>query len=109
MGTAWTIVEIDGTPVDPANKDARQIVLAFDANRRTFSATSGCTDSAGRFVKNGAAFGPSSDKSSAVCHADEQTERAMRVVIKEMRGYRALNTTLELLDARGVLLAKLQR
>jgi heat shock protein HslJ len=109
LGTAWTIVEINGKPVDPVDKDRQKIVLAFDANRRTFSSTSGCNDLAGRFAKNGAPLAPASDKSSPTCHVDEQTDRAMRSVIQVMRGYRIQNTTLELLDEKGVCLAKLER
>jgi len=107
LGTAWTIVEIDGKPVGQMDTDHRRIVLAFDANRRRFSGVSGCNDSAGRFAKNGAPLTRTSDKSSPVCHVDEQTDRAMRSVIQEMRGYRVSNATLELLDEKGGCLAKL--
>jgi heat shock protein HslJ len=109
MGTAWTIVEIAGKPVGQADTDHPRIVLAFDAIRRTFSGTSGCNDPAGRFVKNGSPLTRSSDTSAHICHVDEGTERAMRSVIQEMRGYRASSTTLELLDEKGECLAKLER
>ncbi len=111
MGTAWTIVEIDGKAAGPEDKDLRRIVLQFDANRQKFSGTTGCNDGAGRFARNGARLSAASDPSAQVCRVDEQTERAMRLVLQEMRGYRMsnTNTTLELLDAKGDLLAKLVR
>jgi len=108
-GTAWTVVEINGKPVGPADKDHRQIVLAFDDIRQTYSGTSGCTDLAGRFAKNGAPLTPSSDQASQICRVDEATQRAMRAVMQDTRGYRVSGTTLELLDAKGGSLARLER
>jgi heat shock protein HslJ len=102
-------MEIHGKPVGPADEDHRKMVLEFDANRATFYGTSGCSDAAGRFAKNGARLAVTSDKSSPVCRVDEQTDRAMQSVIQEMRGYRIKNSTLELLDAKGGSLAKLER
>jgi heat shock protein HslJ len=108
-GAAWTIVEINGKPMDAADKDHRKIVLAFDATRGTFSGTSGCNDLAGRFAKNGAPLTPASDQPPQLCRVDEQTERGMRSAIQNARGYRVSSTTLELLDAKGECLAKLER
>jgi hypothetical protein len=70
---------------------------------------SGCSDPAGRFAKNGAPLATTADQSSQICHVDEQTDRAMRSVIQNMRGYRVSSTTLELLDEKGGCLAKLER
>jgi hypothetical protein len=107
---AWTIVEINGKPADPADRDQRQIMLDFDASRRKFSGTSGCTDALGRFARNGAPLAPAAGKAAPICHVDDATERAMRSVIQDMRGYRVVSgTTLELLDDKGACLAKLAR
>jgi hypothetical protein len=84
-------------------------VLAFDDSRRTYSGKSGCTDPAGRFAKNGTPLTPTSDKSAQLCQVDEQIDRAMRSALQGTRGHRVTSTTLELLDAKGVLLAKLER
>ena len=75
----------------------------------TYSGTSGCADVAGRFAKNGAPLTPTSDKSSPTCRVDEQTVRAMRDALQDTRGYRITSTTLELLNAKGQCVAKLER
>ena len=100
------MTEIGGKPVAAGDSDQRKIVLAFDAPRGTYSGTSGCTDPAGRFAKNGAS--PASDKSHT-CRVDEQTVRAMRSALQDTRGYRITSTTLELLNAKGEIVAKLER
>jgi hypothetical protein len=91
------------------DKDHRAVVLAFDDIRQTYSGVSGCSDLAGRFVKNGAKLTPTSDTSSQICRVDEGTQRAMRSVMQDTRGYRVSGTTLELLDAKGRCLARLER
>jgi len=105
-GTVWTMVEIGGQPVSQLESDRRKVVLDFDAPRGTYKGTSGCTDPAGRFFKNGAS--PTSDKSQT-CRVDEQTARAMRNALQDARGYRVTPTTLELLNAKGEVVAKLER
>jgi hypothetical protein len=100
------MVEIGGKQVGAGDSDQRKIVLAFDAPRGTYSGTSGCIDPSGRFAKNGAS--PTSDKSQT-CRVDEQTVRAMRNALQDARGYRITSTTLELLNAKGEIVAKLER
>ena len=102
------MVEIKGTQVAGVAKDRRQVVVTFNPARPEYWGVSGCTDNAGHFVKDG---GPLTlaDKSSSVCRVDEQTGRAMQSALKDTRGYRVTPTTLELLDGKGSLLAKLVR
>jgi hypothetical protein len=95
--------------VDASERDHRQVVLAFDTYRRTYSGVTGCSDLAGRFAKNGASLTASSDKSLQICRVDKVTDEAIRGVMHKVKGYRVTSTTLELLDAKGVALAKLER
>ena len=50
-----------------------------------------------------------SDKPLQICRVDQRTERAVRSVIDDTRGYRISGNTLELLDQKGKRLAKLER
>ncbi len=103
------MVEIDGKPVTQGDNDRRKIVLEFDAPRGTYSGKSGCTDPEGRFGKNGAPLTPTSGNPRPTCRVDEQTARAMRNALQDTRGYRLTNTTLELLNAKGEIVAKMVR
>jgi heat shock protein HslJ len=103
------VTEIKNKPVRPASKTHRKIVLAFDADFGTFSGTSGCNDLAGRFTTSDATLTLKSDKSLQICRVDQRTERSVRSVINDTRGYRLSGTTLELLDDKGKRIAKLER
>ena len=103
------MVEINGKPVRPADTDHRQIVLAFDADRGTYSGMSGCNELSGWFETTDAPLTFRSKKLWPICGADEQTERAVRTVFNETRAYRVTSTTLELLNAKGERLARLER
>ena len=103
------MVEIDGKPLRPVDTDHGRIVLAFDAARGNFSGTSGCNDLKGRFDTTGYPLTLMSDKSLQLCRGDEETQRAMKSVLRDTRAYRVSSTTLELLDAKGERLAKFER
>lgn len=103
------MTEIKSKAVRPANKDHRRIVLAFDTDRGTFSGTSGCNDLAGRFATTTGTLTLKSDKSLRICRVDQRTERAVRSVMNDTRGYRVSGATLELLDEKGQRIAKLER
>jgi heat shock protein HslJ len=101
--------KLNGKPVRPEDKDHRKIVIAFDADRGTFTGTSGCNNLSGRFATKAAPLTLTFDKAPQICRVDQRTERAVRSVITNTQGYRVTPTTLELLDANGQLLAKLER
>lgn len=103
------MVEINGKPVRPVDAEHRAIVLAFDVDRGTFSGRSGCSDLGGRFETTEVPLKLTSYKLWRICRADEQTERAVRSIVRDTRRYRLSGTTLELLDVKGVSLAKLGR
>jgi heat shock protein HslJ len=108
-GAEWTMAEIDGKPVRPASKTHRKIVLTFDDEHGTFSGTTGCNDLAGRFEGGSGKLLLKSDRSLQICRVDQKTERAVRGVINDTRGYRISGATLELLDDKGRRIASLNR
>ena len=102
------MTEIKNKPVRPASKTHRTIVLAFDEGRGTFSGTSGCNDLSGRFEAGSGKLTLKSDTSLRICRVDQKTERAVRGVINDTRGYRISGTTLDLLNDRGQRIARLE-
>lgn len=103
------MTEINGKPVRPENKDHRKIVLAFNTDRGTFSGASGCNDLAGRFATTKGTLTLTSNKSLQICRVDQRTERAVRGVMNDTRGYRVSGAALELLDEKGKPIARLER
>ena len=101
--------QIKNKPVRPADKTHREIVLTFDAERGTFSGTSGCNDLAGRFHVVGESLTLRPTKSLQICRVDQRTERSVRSVINDTRGYRISGAKLELLDTKGQVIARLER
>ena len=108
-GAEWTMTEVKSKPVRPADKDHRQIVLAFDTDRSTFSGASGCNNLAGRFALIEGTLTLKPDRSLRICRVDQRTERAVRSVIDDTCYFRVPAMTLELLDDKGRRLAKLER
>ena len=102
------MTEIKNNPVRPASKTHRNIVLAFDDAVGTFSGRSGCNNLSGRFQAAGGTLTLKPDQSLRICRIDQKTERALRGVINETRGYRISGTTLDLLNERGQRIARLQ-
>ena len=92
----------------PASKTHRKIVLSFDDEHGTFAGTSGCNDLAGRFDAANGKLTLKSDRSLRICRVDQVTERAVRGIINDTRGYRISGTTLDLLNEKGERIAKLQ-
>lgn len=107
-GAAWTMTEINNKAVRPASKTHRKITLAFNDEHGTFSGTSGCNDLEGRFESVGAKLTLKSDRSLRICRVDQKTERAVRGVINDTRGYRISGTTLDLLNEKGQRIARLE-
>lgn len=107
-GAEWTMTEINNKPVRPASKTHRKIFLVFDEDRGTFSGTSGCNDLEGRFETAGGKLTLKSDRSLKICRVDQKTERSVRGLINDTRGYRISGTTLDLLNDRGQRIARLQ-
>lgn len=101
-------MEIKSKPVRPASKTHRKIVLSFDDEHGTFSGTSGCNDLAGRFDADGGKLTLKSNQSLRICRVDQVTERAVRGVINDTRGYRISGVMLDLLNAKGERIARLQ-
>ena len=107
-GAEWTMTEINNKPVRPASKTHRKITLAFNDEHGTFSGTSGCNDLEGRFESVGGKLTLKSDRSLRICRVDQKTERAVRGVINDTRGYRISGTTLDLLNEKGQRIARLE-
>ena len=105
----WTMTEIDGKAVRPADKLHRKIVLSFDAEAGTFTGTSGCNDLAGHFSLLGDSLTLATGKKMEICRVDQRTERSVKSAITDTRSYRVTANTLELLDEKGQRIAKLQR
>ena len=103
------MVEIKGAPAPTGDKDRRKVIVAFNAARPEYWGFSGCTDAAGRFVKNGAPLPAASDGAAQTCKVDEQIARAMKSALQDTRSYRVTPTTLELLNAKGERVAKMDR
>ena len=101
-------MDIKGKPVRPASKTHRKIVLSFDDEHGTFSGTSGCNDLSGRFQAGAGKLTLKSDQSLRICRVDQVTERAVRGIINDTRGYRISGTSLELLNEKGQRIAKLE-
>ena len=106
LGAQWTMTEVKNKPVRPADKTHRKIVLTFDADNSTFSGTTGCNDLTGFFQTADEKLTLRPDKSLQICRVDQRTERSVRSVINDTRGYRISGTTLELLDVKGQLIAE---
>ena len=93
----------------PTDKTHRQIAFAFDAEYGTFAGTSGCNELDGYFQADAAKMTLKSAKPLRICRVDQRTERALRGVINDTRGYRILGKALELLDEKGQRIAKFER
>lgn len=92
----------------PVDKTHRKIVLSFDADRGTFSGKTGCNDLAGHFaVTSGTLM--LKPASLQICRVDQRTERAVKGVFNDTRSYRVSGSTLEFLDAKGKVVARLVR
>lgn len=103
------MVEVDGKPLRPADKDHRQIVLVFDSESGTLSGMTGCNDLQGRVHVNGSTLTMKTAKPLPICRADRKTENALNGIIRDTRGYRISGRTLELLNQKGQAIAKLVR
>ena len=102
------MTEINSKPVRPASKTHRKISLVFDEDRGTFSGTSGCNDLAGRFEAASGKLTLKFDRPLRICRVDQKTERAVRGLINDTRGYRISGTTLDLLNERGQRIARFE-
>lgn len=103
------MTEIGDKAVRATDKLHKKIALSFDVEGDTFSGTSGCNTLAGSLTATDSKLTLKPNKSLQICRVDQRTERALRGVLNDTRGYRLSGTTLELLDDKGQMLAKLKR
>ena len=106
-GITWTLVEVNGTPVDAAalNKPA---TLLFDGQGRA-SGSSGCNQFGGAYTMEGAEleFGPIAMTRMA-CPGRMDVETEYAAALEATRAWRVTDGVLELL-ADDVVLARLRR
>lgn len=110
--THWRAVEIsaDGKTLKLAGEERAMTALQFDARKKTFSATGGCRPMNGSFVLRGDALKLENIQSPAYTCPDaaDAREHVLIQVLNTTVKYRIAAARLELLDARGVVVARLE-
>ena len=107
-GAEWKLTELENKPVRPASKAHREIVLTFDADKRTFSGASGCNTLDGTFEAGWRTLTITPSESLRVCRIDQGTERALARTIKATRTYRITGAVLDLFDEQGGRIARFE-
>jgi copper homeostasis protein (lipoprotein) len=106
--TVWRLTQLAGKDI-PASRDSRRDQsLIFDEASQTFSGSTGCNRLIGQYTIDQAAISLSAGGTLMACRNEAQTEAALMAALKATRTYRITGRVLELMDAKGVRLARFE-
>lgn len=110
VDTVWRVVELDGRPV-PRLHANRAPTLLLDAAAARASGFAGCNRMTGRYTIDGDAisFGPLASTRMACGPPADEVETRYFEALEAVVGWRVRDEALELLDAEGSVLARLER
>lgn len=107
--TDWRLIEVRGQAVAAVENRPQQPGLRLQSATRQFAGSGGCNRLIGSFQRDGAAlrFSPSVTTRMA-CPVGLETEEALVAALDQVARWRILGRRLELIDAAGVVLARLE-
>lgn len=109
--TYWRLVSLGGQTVPAASDPRREPSLTFQAGETPFggsySGSSGCNRLVGTFTTSDASMTLTGGGTLVACKDQAQAESALLNALKATRRYRITGQTLELFDAAGTRVARL--
>jgi copper homeostasis protein (lipoprotein) len=106
--TQWRLTHLGGTSVPAASDPKREPSLVFDTASQTFSGTTGCNRLVGQFTIDQASMTLVAAGTLMACRDAAKAEIAMVGALKATRSYRITGRVLELIDEKGVTVARLE-
>jgi len=106
--TQWRLTHLGGTAVPAASDPKRQPSLVFDTASQTFSGTTGCNRLVGQFTIDQASMTLVMAGTLMACRDEAKAEAAIVGALKATRSYRITGRVLELIDDKGVTVARFE-
>ena len=106
--TQWRVTHLGGTSLPAVTDTRRQPSLVFDTASQTFSGSSGCNRVAGHFMVDQASITMEAAGTLMACRDEAKLEAALMSAIKATKTYRITGRVLELMDANGARVARLE-
>jgi len=106
--TQWRLTHLGGTAVPAASDPKRQPSIVFDTASQTFSGTTGCNRLVGQFTIDQASMTLVAAGTLMACRDEAKAEAAMVGALKATRSYRITGRVLELIDEKGMTVARFE-
>ena len=106
--TYWRLTHLGDRAV-PAVTDQRRVPsLTFLADSRSFAGSSGCNRLVGTYAIQNTTMTLTSGGTMVACRDEAKTEAAFLAALQSTRTYRVMGRVLELIDAKGVTVARFE-
>ena len=106
--TQWRLTHLGSTAVPAVADPRREASIVFDAASHTFSGTTGCNRLVGQFTVDQASMTLVAAGTLMACRDDAKADAAMVGALKATRSYRITGRVLELIDGKGVTVARFE-
>jgi copper homeostasis protein (lipoprotein) len=106
--TLWRLTHLGDRVVPSPTDRRREPSLTFTAEGSSFSGSSGCNRLIGTYVVSNATMTMKSGGTMMACKDEMKTEAAFLSALQATRTYRIMGRVLELMDAKGVRVARFE-
>ena len=106
--TQWRLTHLGTTAVPAASDPRREPSIVFDMASQTFSGTTGCNRLVGQVTIDQASMTLVAAGTLMACRDEAKAEAAMVGALKATRSYRITGRVLELIDEKGVTVARFE-
>jgi len=106
--TYWRLTHLGPRAIPASTDTRREASLTFLNDGNSFSGSSGCNRLVGTYSIDNARMTLTSGGTMIACRDEAKTEAAFMAALKETRTYRILGRILELNDAKGERIARLE-